>query len=160
MLKIVLSLVVWLAAPSAAFACLFVAVPDFEIDDTIEDSEPPAAAVVKEVRPTRGKGPQRENGRVVGWNSCDDIGFITIALDTDDPDVGYFLARVDGNLPHGFELPESPRLAQRSSLFLHWIDGWRDNQDAFGFTLKITSMDRAGNLGEPVEIFIEDDGIP
>lgn len=157
MLKIALSLVFVLTAASAAFPCSFSRVPDFEIDERVADREPPAAAVVKDVRITRGKGPVRENGRVVGGSSCDDIGTIAIEVDTDDPDVGYFLGRVDGTLPEGFELPASARPAR--GLFLHWIDGNSDDQDAFGFTLRITSVDRAGNRGEPIDIVIEDDGI-
>ena len=76
--------------------------------------------------------------------------------------MGYFLALVDGVRPGGLRLPDAPRsLAGRTPvLTLSWIDGARDRQDAFGFTLRITSVDRAGNLGEPIEIVIEDDGIP
>ena len=81
----------------------------------------------------------------------------SVEIDADDPDVGYFLARVDGHLPSGLTLPKAARPAR--GLSLHWIDGALDHQDAFAFTLKITSVDRAGNLGEPIEILIEDDGI-
>ena len=156
MLRIALSLVVWLAGASVASACSFAHEPDFEIDESIEDGESPVAAVVKEVRITRGKGPTRGRGLVL-YDSCDDLGTISIEIDTDDPAVGYFLARADGSLPSGLTLPEAARPAR--GLSLRWIDGATDHQDAFAFALTIRSVDRAGNLGESIEILIEDDGM-
>jgi formylglycine-generating enzyme required for sulfatase activity len=162
MLKIVTSLVISLTGVSAAFPCSLSRAPDFAIDDAIDDSEPPTAAVVGDVRISRGNGPLTENGRFVQSNSCDDIGVISIHMDAHDQNVGYFLALVDGVLPGGLSLPDAPRSLARHApmLTLSWLDGARDRQDAFGFTLRITSVDRAGNLGEPVEAVIEDDGIP
>ena len=162
MLRIILALVISFTGVSAAFPCSLSRPTDFEIDNTVDDNEPPAATVVSEVRVDRGKGPLVENGRVVQRNSCEDIGSISIYMDTPDQDVGYVLTLVDGVLPGGLRLPEAPRSLARHApiLTLSWIDGASDRQDAFGFALRITSVDRAGNLGEPVEIVIEDDGIP
>ena len=162
MLRTVLSFVAFLCGVSPAFPCTLSRPPDFEIDHTIDDNEPPPAAVVREVRVDRGQGPLTENGRVVQRNSCDDIGGISIYIDTDNENVGYLLALVDGALPRGLRLPDAPRsLARhRPTLTLSWIDGASDHQDAFRFTLRITPVDRAGNLGEPTQILIEDDGVP
>ena len=121
MLKVAFTLVVWLAGASVALACTRAYIPDFEIDHSIEDSEAPAAAVLKRVRITRGKGPTRGPGSLVIFDSCNDLGGISIEIDTDDPEVGYFLVKADGHLPHGLTLPEAARPAR--GLSLSWIDG-------------------------------------
>ena len=142
-----------LAAP--AFGCSIAGPQEFLIDDTLVDDQAPARPELVDVEINRGQGP-RKKGLVSMSTSCDDIGFISIELEPTGEELGYYLDLVDGDLPDGMDgLPE---VAWTGPGFtLTWIDEATDDQDAFAFTLSLTPVDRAGNLGDPLEVDIEDD---
>ena len=150
------------ALSEAALACSIIGPMPFVLDDTLSDDSPPAMAEVLDLSIVRGRGPERTSNGSMMSTSCDDLGFIDITLA--DPegdladDVGYYLELVDGELGEEMSLPSDPWTGQ--VLTLSWIDGATDDQDVLSFTLSITPVDRAGNLGEPIELFIEDDGVP
>ncbi len=146
---------------SEAGACSFAGPDVLEIEEDLQDTEAPQIGTAESVSIKRGVGPTKEKG---GWSasSCDDLGTISIVLtdpiDEDVEDVGYRIEKVDGDLPTDLDLPDDLWIGPE--LFFVWIDGAEDDQDAFDFTLEITPIDRAGNEGEPIEVRLEDDGVP
>lgn len=70
-------------------------------------------------------------------------------------EIGFRLELVSGALPSGLTLPTTAvRPSIADTLFLPWNDGAVDEQEAISFTLRITAVDRAGNVGPPTTITI------
>jgi hypothetical protein len=133
----------------------------------------PAIAATDQVAPTlptpvvtsinRGQGPKRSG---CGWSgsSCDDLGSIAITnLATDNVTpadrIGYRFAVVGGRLPSGFSLPgETVNIfISGGTLWLNWIDGATDDQEAIDFSLQIIAVDSAGNESAPQIVRVHDE---
>ena len=119
-------LLAWSLAPAPAEACSVVTPGDFEVDDTLDDANPPAAIEGEvSVSVKRGVGPVSSAGGVQGSSSCDDIGQLVLswqaAVDAEagegsggyelQPGVGYRFAVVEGTLPDGLSIPQHAQSA-------------------------------------------------
>jgi len=143
--------------------CSLISPAVFDVDPTLTGDEiAPDMPEFNDLTIHRGRGPRKLDDGSMMSTSCDDIGFITIELmdpAEDDPeDVGYSVDLLDGELPMGLTLPEGTYAGPGISL--SWIDEAIHDQDPFGFTLQITPFDTSGNQGDPLEVWLEDDGIP
>ncbi|HET6611337.1 MAG TPA: hypothetical protein VFG83_05080 [Kofleriaceae bacterium] len=140
------------ARPCVGWACFIGYGPEpYEIDPAIDDDIPPAALTVTEVRIRRGHS---------GSSSCDDIGFIDIYVDpasgdTASPEeMGYQVVLTEGSLPEDLVLPVGPT----TSLNFYWTDGATEDQEPISFTLAISAVDPAGNVGPAVSVVVSDPG--
>ncbi len=127
------------------------------------DTTPPSVPVAKVDSVRRGQGPTTNADCSQSASSCDDLGSIGIALTaTDDQtapeEIGYQVEVVAGHLPDGLELPTGPVLLMEGHLYLHWIDGATDDQEAVSFTLAIHAVDLAGNTSTPANVEVSDGG--
>jgi len=145
-----------LTFPRIASACDYPAPETHEVDpeEAAVDDEPPAKVDAVGVEIRRGKGPQ--GGCSQTSTSCDDIGSITIVPTppsdnrTPSDELGYRVRLVGGVAPSGLTIPtEAVRLQSGDppALYLHWIDGATDDQEAIDFSIALTAIDRAGNEG-------------
>jgi hypothetical protein len=144
------------AAEEATQACKLAVPRPLVLDPQSSDTTPPSAptATVGSIR--RGKGPET-NGCNQSASSCDDLGSIDIAVTAADdeatPDrLGFQLELADGALPSGLTLPSGPVLATAGHLYLAWVDGATDEQEAIAFTVTIRAVDLAGNISPPTTV--------
>ncbi len=147
----VLSLGAILASPAAA--CSLVHIPhNLDPSEQGVDLEPPTLAGAKVLQIVRGIG----HG-ATPFSSCDDIGLITIEVDSKDdrtpPDkLGYRVTVIGGVLPDGFAPISGDRRAiGKNKLSLVWVDGASNAQEYFDFTVEIIAIDLAGNESTPSE---------
>lgn len=150
-----------LFAPSVALACSFEPPQVMTPDPSLDDDVPPGPAVVTVTEIYRGVGPKPAGCGSVSATSCDDLGRVVLSLRQEDASVpvdavGYRLAVVDGMVPDGLGIGEDIVLGPE--ILLPWIDDAEDVQEVFAFTLQVTSVDRAGNEGPPVELEVSDPG--
>lgn len=156
-----------LLAASEAWACSF-ALPDaFSSTPDPNDTTPPSALALGSVDIYRGVGPERTLG---GWSStsCDDLGWISIALSASDDttaeaDLGLRVTLAGGTLPEGLGDPSGDlhlTLAGElpGGLTLVWIDEATDEQEPFDFDLELSALDAAGNASEPIVLNLQDPG--
>ena len=135
--------------PTIAQACSLEPAREHLIDSTIDDQTPPGDVENVSIDVRRGVGPQSDGCDEVA-TSCDDLGTVSIDITapTDDlsgaDEIGYVLELASGTLPSGLGLPTEP---VRSPIVLSWIDGATDEQESVEFSIQITPMDKAGNLG-------------
>jgi uncharacterized protein (TIGR03382 family) len=157
---------IWSAA--AAWACSMEGPIDHILVENAADTVAPAVPTATVADVQRGRGGQvQANGSVMS-SSCDDIGWIELALASSDdvsaPErIGYVLTLAEGGaLPEGLVLStdgmEPVRADASGVLRLSWLDGAEDDQEAFSFEVDIAALDEAGNLSDPVRLAIEDDG--
>ena len=145
-----------LAFSRIAGACEFPAPVEHVVDpaEADVDKEPPVKieAVGMEVR--RGKGPR--GGCSPTSTSCDDIGTITLVPTppsddrTPSNELGYRIRLVSGTVPSGLTIPTEAWRVENGvvpGLYLRWIDGASDDQEAIDFTVVLAAVDRAGNEG-------------
>ena len=149
----------------ASLACSYGTPPALVLDPQaqVSDTTPPSVPVAKVDSVHRGQGPTTNANCSQSASSCDDIGSIDIALSaTDDQSatdkMGYQVELVNGHLPDGLALPTGPVLLMEGRLYLHWIDGATDDQEAISFTLAIRAMDLAGNTSPPTNLEVSDGG--
>lgn len=123
---------------SLSWGCSLMAPPPWEVDASIDDDVAPALvdAWVDDIQ--RGRGP-RGNMRT----SCDDLGFITVVTESDEP-VGLMLEPSRGTLPQGLTLGG---IVEGPGVTLTWIDEATDEQEDLDFALAVYPVDRAGNIG-------------
>jgi hypothetical protein len=147
-----------LCAPTA-LACSVLGPEPHALVEASDDATPPATPEFQGLTISRGHGP----GPGGAATSCDDIGFITLSLATEDDTspaaaIGYQLSLVDGTLP--FDLPaEAVRPQGGADLVLTWIDGATRDQEALTATLEIIAVDEAGNLSDqPLTVELSDPG--
>jgi hypothetical protein len=154
--------------PSIAEACSSpdpIAEHHQDPEEAALDSEAPGAVGGIEVFVYRGQAPQCCGG-TCSSSSCDDDGAIILEVvaATDDrtgaDEMGYRFDFQEGTLPDGFSLPDYDFRLDSGRVPLYWSDGEVDVQDAFDFTVTISAVDLAGNLGPPSEIHIADAGEP
>ena len=104
---------------------------------------------------TRASAVVTRRGRGGSIGSCDDLGFIELTLGgaTDDrtpvEKLGYLVQFDGGTLPTGYTLPRQAARLQGDKLFLAWVDGASLTQEAFDFTLRVVTVDLAGNVSPP-----------
>ena len=127
------------------------------------DTTPPSVPVAKVDSIRRGRGPTTNADCSQSESSCDDTGSIDIALTSTDEQtatdkMGYQVQVVAGHLPDGLALPTGPVLLMGGHLYLHWIDGATDDQEAVSFTLAIRAVDLAGNTSPPANVEVSDGG--
>lgn len=79
-----------------------------------------------------------------------------VAPDFNEP-VGYLVELFEGELPDWFSLPENPIAANDSgTIAFRWCDGASYDQERIAFSLVVTPVDAAGNLGtpsDPIRVF-------
>jgi hypothetical protein len=149
-----------------ALACSFPGDSPLVIEPQAQatDPTPPSSPTASLASLRRGKGPDRNlAGCSQSISSCDDLGTIGIALHaTDDQtpsaDLGYQVQLAAGRLPDDLTLPAGPVTLQGGYLYLRWIDGATDDQEAISFTLAIAAVDKAGNVGPSVSLQVSDPG--
>lgn len=152
---------------SPASACSFVGPETYNPTPIDGDTTPPGLLEVLEVDITRGVGPDRGLFGA-SMTSCDDLGWITIALGAQDDqsaeaNLGVEVAFVGGTLPEGLGEPEGTwSLSWDGStpggLLWVWIDEATNDQEAFDFDVRLRAVDESGNLGEGVTVNLADPG--
>lgn len=148
----------------SAHACSLMANQPHALDAQaqVSDSAPPGVPTVSVESIRRGKGPE-SSGCSQSASSCDDVGSIDLLVSaTDDQtsadSIGYRIELASGTLPSGLTLPSGAVRAIGGRLFLIWLDGNTDQQEALSFSLSIRAVDLAGNVGQPATIQISDPG--
>jgi hypothetical protein len=144
-----------------ASACSIASQPHI-IDPTMQaiDRVAPTLPPISGVTVKRGQGPQG-NGCEQTVSSCDDLGIIEIPAEaTDDrtpPErIGYRFSIVAGAAPVGFSLPtDALEPVALGKVWLAWIDGAVDNQEAFDVTFGVVAIDLAGNESAPQTIRVQ-----
>ncbi len=128
------------------------------------DTTPPSALGETTASVRRGRGPET-SGCSETTTSCDDIGTVAIHLGavsddrTDEAEMGFRVELIDGALPSGLVLPSGDvRASPDGSLTLGWSDGASDDQEAFDFTLRVSAVDRAGNVGPGSDVRVRHGG--
>jgi hypothetical protein len=158
----------WLmtSAPPAA-ACSFGPQVEHRIDASEQalDDTPPSAVEGASYSVQRGVGPRQQGCGQQMMTSCDDIGLITLEMGqaTDDRTqrgaLGYRLEVVAGAAPPDAGWPTvAVRADDGGRIFLPWVDGSSDEQEAFDLTFRVRAVDLAGNEGPPTELRIRDAG--
>jgi hypothetical protein len=149
----------------ASLACSYGSPPALVLDPQAQasDTTPPSVPVANVESIRRGQGPTTYANCSQSVSSCDDFGSIGIALTATDDQaptdkMGYRVEVVAGQLPDGLALPTGPVLLTGGHLYLHWIDGATDDQEAVSFTLAIRAVDLAGNTGPPANVEVSDGG--
>jgi hypothetical protein len=72
--------------------------------------------------------------------------------------MGYVVTLVEGALPAGLTLPQGAVRSMGGMIYLHWVDGDSDDQEALAFTVMVAAVDLAGNTGPGTTISIRDAG--
>lgn len=150
-----------LAGAGRADACSIAGSAAHLIDATRVDTvapEPPT-----DVSVVLNRGPYAEGGGCGSdhvSSSCDGIGILQFQLNepaTDDQtapeNMGYLIEVVDGSLPRGLSIPAT---ALRSTLVFSWIDDDADGQEVIAFSVTLTPVDEAGNVGaasDPIRVY-------
>lgn len=155
-----------LLGPNDAEACSYGPMPEHVTDpaETAVDSKPPSAIADPSFTVERGHGPEGGCGSQSS-DSCADVGSISIHFEpatddrTDAVSMGYLLEVIGGTAPADSTWPSSPvRASEGNTLYLHWVDGDHDDQEAIDLTLAISAIDRGGNKGPPTELRIRHGG--
>jgi hypothetical protein len=147
----------FLLCATPALACSVLGPQPHAVIEASDDSTPPATPQLQAMTIDRGKGPRGGMS-----TSCDDIGFLTFDLVTEDDTsasdaIGYQLTLVSGELP--FELPtEAVRPQSLTNLTFTWIDGATREQEPMDATAEISAIDEAGNVSAPLTVVIDDPG--
>lgn len=143
-----------MTAPRVASACSFEGNGEHFIDSELDDEVAPEA--IGEVVPFLSRGSRTESGDTgceTAATSCDDIGAFTLTFEapsdnlSQPENIGYVIELVDGSLPSGVTLPAEPvRRNSSGELFFAFKDDSTDLK-ALNFSLRLTPIDEAGNLG-------------
>lgn len=151
------------AQPRRATACSF-SQPPATIDPALRatDQTGPTTFEPGPVTIKRGVAPQRTSGCGEMSTSCDDLGSIQIGVRAFDdhtaPErIGYRVRVVKGSAPSDL-VPQQAIEPVSGKLFLAWVDGATEDQEALDFTLEIVAVDGAGNEGAPQLMRIQDGG--
>jgi hypothetical protein len=121
------------------------------------DTTPPWPAVVTAVDVSRG-----DSWEGACSHGCGDLGEVILTLgqsgdDRTDADRLGYLLEVSSGTSGEIDIPAEPVTAWRGVIGLPWLDGYGD-QEPIAFTLRVTTVDRGGNRGTPIEVFISDGG--
>lgn len=147
-------------------ACDYGALGTHTIDPAEQavDATPPSAISSPSYTVRRGHAPESDGCRET-WDSCADIGSISVHFEppTDDrtatEELGYRVEVTSGRAPSDPTWPTAPvRASNGDTLFFHWADGERDDQETLDFTLTLRAVDRAGNEGPATEVRIRHGG--
>jgi MYXO-CTERM domain-containing protein len=148
--------------PSSALACSFIEYDEHLIDDTIADEVAPGLPTLDDLSVTRGVGPTRSGFGSQSVSSCDDLGWITLALSAEDDlsapeSLGFVFALDTGSLP--FTLPSEAVRPFDGSITFVWIDEATDEQEPIEATVTVNTVDEAGNVSaESLLVTISDEG--
>lgn len=137
----------WLGAPSSASACQYLSGSSaLEIrEDAATPEEPLLTPQLRVAQIKRGVGP-----RGATRTSCDEAGWIALAAEDPQQDVGYELAVVSGTPPAQFQAPTAPlQPDENGELLLGWSDEATDTQEPFSFEVVATPVHVSGTRGEP-----------
>ncbi|HET6280191.1 MAG TPA: hypothetical protein VFH73_04470 [Polyangia bacterium] len=149
----------------AAKACKFATPRPHVLDPALTgvDVVPPeweTSPAVGSVR--RGSG---DEGCFSGASSCDGIGTMSITVAARDDraaaeSIGFRLRVISGTPPGGFAAPERDVRPLDSSfgITMTFSDPAGGGHEPFDFTLAITPVDLAGNLGETRTVTVSDPG--
>jgi hypothetical protein len=127
--------------------------------DTVPPTKP--AFTVKSIR--RGVGPRPGPEGMYLVTGDDNGGVITFVVQSEDDrsrsfEIGYVLRFNDGLVPEKFEFSDEAWRTlgcggmgkfKDCLLFVPWIDGATDDQEAFDFSFTAVAIDKAGNESEP-----------
>ena len=133
------------------------------VDANVEDDTAPEPPTDVSVSINRGF----DSGDGCGSNvvsSCDDIGAVQLQLNepaTDDQatpaKIGYLVEVVDGTPPRGLSIPaDAVRAFNGTQLWFSWVDDSTDGQEVIAFSVTLTPVDEAGNMGpssDPIRIY-------
>ncbi len=133
--------------PTRTEACSIREPAIFAVAQTVNANSPPTI-VVSSVAVKRGVGPVDEGCGSQSSTSCDDLGVVSLTLDGMQEQMG-IVFETEGNVPKGL-VPTEP-VAAEPELFLFFIDGATDEQEAVDFRLRITSVNAAGEMGATSE---------
>ncbi len=155
------------AQPQLVNACSVAGAQVYELDETevgvdVQNPEQPAAVNV-EIR--RGVGPKCRLGSC-SETSCDDLGSFNLEIPDGQDDrtpadqLGYQLRVIEGDLPRGLEANaiEGTFGLTDGGIGFTWVDGATDDQEGFGFTLAVSAVDLAGNVGPELEVEVSHRG--
>jgi hypothetical protein len=152
----------WVLAwrPPVALACSLASPPEHVIDPKAQasDSTAPGAPAVTVAKIERGKGQA-----ACSYNTCEGIGTVVLDVSASDDQtpsegLGYRVELVSGQAPTGLHLPAGAVQARDGQLRLHWSDGDTDEQEAISFSLAVTAVDLAGNVGPASTADVQDAG--
>jgi hypothetical protein len=147
-------------------ACKSVQPPPHALDPTAQasDTTAPGMPSVAVYNIRRGKGPETNYSSCSqSASSCDDLGSISLQVSAQDDQtavdkMGYQVALATGQLPSGMTLPTGAVRTLGGMLFFGWIDGAKDDQESISFSLTISAVDLAGNIGPATTVEIHDGG--
>jgi hypothetical protein len=149
-----------------AQACSVAGLTEHPIDPSSTDDVPPAAVEKVSIDIMRGHGPESSgcNGSH-SETSCDDLGIVGLRVTPPEDDstpgdqLGFVITLTAGKLPGDVVLPPNAVRGFQGSLPLVWIDGASDEQEPIDFTVTLSAVDEAGNVGPPSNpIRIQDPG--
>lgn len=152
-ISILLAVALLLAAPRPAGACSPIRNAPFVTDpeEQAVDTTPPAAPEVALTHLGRGSVPDCDRGCGMCSNACNALGSIMITILEAEDDrtpfeqMGFRLELLDGEWPEEMFFYDGDIRNEQGSIYLHWSDGAKDDQEAIDFTLGIRSLDLAGN---------------
>lgn len=133
------------------------------IDSTSSDRVAPTITRAEVSAIHRGQGPKKEGCSGYSASSCDDLGSVRLRVQgadetTPPEELGWSLELESGALPAGVRLPATPVRAVGGELWFSFLDGDTDDQEAFSFTLRVASVDAAGNKSSPVLVAVAHEG--
>ena len=155
-----------LAQPGELQACSFASLEVFRTEaDGEPTGEAPGAIDVAIERIKRGKGPRRGLTESSS-SSCDDIGWVDLAVEPLESEVGYRFVVVEGDPPIPFPdhpvrppaCPEREQPCESSTFTFTWSDEAKNRQEPLDFRLRITPVDAWGREGPAQTIHVTDPG--
>lgn len=146
---------------AAALACSFEGPGEFELDVNEQqlDVTAPGAPTRFRASVREGEGEERVGCGQYASNSCADIGTLDIAFErpaddrTASDDLG-FIIEIEGDTPRGMlaQLPVGDAVMLRYNTFTFaWTDPDPGRDDGYDFAVRISAVDRGGNVSEPSE---------
>jgi hypothetical protein len=154
-----------LVAARTADACSLAVLGTHTVDAAaqLSDHQAPTMGAETNARVNRSEGEQAGCAFTSQQvSSCGDLGAILITIAASDDQtppaqLGYRLRVTAGTPPQGLVIPaEDVRALSAGLLPLHWSD--KNPDSAFSFTLAISPIDAAGNVGAAMSLVIGDAG--
>ncbi len=146
-----------------AAACSLRQLAPHVTDDALADDVPPEPAEDVSVMVFRGRPPESVGCGEARESSCDAFGRVTLVLNepatddqTDAEQMGYLVELSSGVAPRGLSLPETAVRTQDGTLELNFEDDSTEGQEVIAFSLTLTPVDEAGNVGpasDPIRVY-------
>ncbi len=152
-----------LIRPALADACTLATAVEHEIDPDDPDAVAPANVSLVSVDVHHSD----DSGACGSHSTCGRTGRVSIVVRAEDDatppeSIGFTIELVSGSLPRGLSLPDQPiRGYARDDGTVDVVLVWSaDQADSMDFVVKISAVDRAGNVGDstPVAVVHEEEG--